>query len=114
MVLGILFVMFGMISEPRRGIFPLLAILAYLGGIAFAIYQMLLINIDSMTSSCGYDLPTALQYDYPLQDVIMVFFTGSESCSEQSIFPYLSAAGFFGLIVISVIQFILGPRSKRP
>lgn len=112
MFLAVFVTTWSLISEPRRGIFPVLAIACCLGGIAFVARQFYLQYVPGATNSCGAELNYLMEWDYPLKDVLVGFFQGSESCGEPSIIPILALAGFLVLIAIAAHQLWYGPKSS--
>lgn len=112
MFLAVLMTSLSLISEPRRGIFPVLTIICCLGGIAFVFRQFYLQYVPGASESCGADLSYRLVWAYEFWDVLEGFYNGSESCGEPSIIPILAFVGFLVLIAIAVQQLWLGPQSS--
>lgn len=114
MFLGILMAIVSFTVDSRLGIFPVLAILAFLGGIAFALRHIGLIVGVFDSSSCTAGVDYLLENEFPSGDVFKALFRGSVDCESSSmVIPFLALVSLVALIGTSVQQFRFGPRSER-
>ncbi len=114
MFLGILVAILSLTIDSRLGILPLLSILAYLAGIAFALRHLGLMFGIFDSSSCTAGVDFLLQNDFPFKDLTKALFRGSIDCTEGSkAIPFLALSAFVVFIGLAIQQFRLGPRSVR-
>lgn len=114
MFLGIFLSILSLTIDSRLGILPLLSILSYLAGIAFALRHLGLMFGIFDSSSCTAGVDFLLQNDFPFKDLIKALFRGSIDCTEGSkAIPFLAIVAFVGFIGLSIQQFRFGPRSVR-
>lgn len=111
MFLGVLFAGWGLLTEPRRGIFPVLSIVSFIGGAGYALRQLWLQYVPGASSDCGAGVTFLLENEYPFASVLKSLFEGSVDCAEPSLIPIFSLVAFVILVGISVQQLRLGPRS---
>ena len=114
MFLGIFVAILSLAVDSRLGILPLLSILAFLAGIAFALRHIGLIFEIFDTSSCTAPVDYLLANDFPFQDLFKALSRGSIDCTDGSkAIPFLALVAFIVFIGLAIQQFRLGPRSVR-
>ena len=114
MFMGIFVAILSLAVDSRLGILPLLSILAFLAGIAFALRHIGLIFEIFDSSSCTAPVDYLLANDFPFQDLFKALSRGSIDCAEGSkAIPFLALAAFIVFIGLAIQQFRLGPRSVK-
>ena len=114
MFLGIFVAILSLAVDSRLGILPLLSILAFLAGIAFALRHIGLIFEIFDSSSCTAPVDYLLENEFPFQHIFKALSRGSIDCTEGSkAIPFLALAAFIVFIGLAIQQFRLGPRSVR-
>ena len=92
----------GLAHDSRLGIYPLLAILASVGGGYFAVRHLYLLTLPAdEVPSCGVDFDYLIDV-FPLMDVLRAMIVGTGDCAEQSAaIPALALAGFVGMAALA-------------
>ena len=94
----------GLAHDSRLGIYPLLAMLASVGGGYFAVRQLYLMTLPAdQVPSCGVDFDYLIDV-FPLMDILRAMTVGTGDCAEQSAaIPALALVGFVGMAALSAI-----------
>lgn len=112
MFMGIFLAIVSLTIDSRLGILPLLSILTYFAGIAFALRHLGLMFGIFDSSSCTAGVDFLLENEFPFSDLLKALFRGSIDCTEGSVaIPFLALVAFLVFIGLSIQQFRLGPRS---
>lgn len=112
MTLGLMFSVVSLFTEPRLGILPVLAMMTYLGGIGFVVYQIYLQLNPEAAADCGAPVNFLIENEFGWRAIAQSFFRGSTECGEPSLIPTLSGLAFVVLIVVTGLQLYFGPRSS--
>lgn len=96
-----------LLHHPRVGIYPLLGILAAMGGAFFSIRQLWLQSLpEDQVPACGPDLAYMLDV-FPMQDLLAAMTSGTGDCAATAwSFLGISIPGYalLGFVLIAVLN----------
>jgi protein dithiol:quinone oxidoreductase len=111
-----LFVVAGLLHDPRWGIYPLLTAAAALVGGGFAVRQLYLMALPAdQVPACGPDIDYMLEV-FPLSEVLGAMVRGTGDCASVDAFlalpvPVWALFGFLAMLVLAVLQIRAGNRA---
>jgi protein dithiol:quinone oxidoreductase len=111
-----LFVVAGLLHDPRWGIYPLLTAAAAAVGGGFAIRQLYLMMLPAdRVPACGPDIDYMLEV-FPMSQVLAAMVRGTGDCAAIDAFlgipvPVWALLGFVALITLAILQIRAGNRA---
>ena len=108
-----LFVVAGLLHDPRWGIYPLLSMVAALTGSYFSIRQLYLQSLPAdQVPACGPGIDYMIEA-FPVADVLSAMTQGTGDCAAVSwqfilTLPGWALVGFAAIAVLSILQIRAG------
>jgi disulfide bond formation protein DsbB len=111
-----LFAFFGLLHDPRWGIYPVFSIASAIAGGGFSIRQLYLQSLPAdQVPACGPDI-TYMIDAFPLKDLLAAMTRGTGDCAQVAwqflglSIPAWALLGFAAIIVLGVAQLRAGNR----